>query len=78
MDVNFTLRACPICRKKAKLREAGNTSFLTYSLLYGENYFGSRRNYLKLDFAPSFEQVVEHRLGHLPSTEKQVVTPTVS
>ncbi|KAL7174370.1 hypothetical protein ACSBR2_033601 [Camellia fascicularis] len=37
---------------KAKLREVGNTSFLTYSLLYGENYFGSRRNYLKLDFAP--------------------------
>ncbi|KAL7202698.1 hypothetical protein ACSBR1_034214 [Camellia fascicularis] len=76
MDVNSTLRACPICRKvsyfvipsviwystkeekqeivdgyKAKLREVGNTSFLTYSLLYGENYFGSRRNYLKLDFA---------------------------
>ncbi|CAL5404276.1 unnamed protein product [Camellia sinensis] len=36
-----------------KKQEAGNTSFLTYSLLYGENYFGSRRNYLKLDFAPS-------------------------
>ncbi|KAI7991716.1 hypothetical protein LOK49_LG12G02989 [Camellia lanceoleosa] len=33
-------------------REVGNTSFLTYSLLYGENYFGSRHNYLKLDFAP--------------------------
>ncbi|XP_028101486.1 uncharacterized protein LOC114300823 isoform X1 [Camellia sinensis] len=77
MDANFTLRACPICRKvsyfvipsviwystkeekqeivdsyKAKHREAGNTSFLTYSLLYGENYLGSWRNYLKLDFAP--------------------------
>ncbi|CAL5329154.1 unnamed protein product [Camellia sinensis] len=35
-----------------KKQRGGNTSFLTYSLLYGENYFGSRRNYCKLDFAP--------------------------
>lgn len=29
-----------------------------------------------IDFVPFDSQVVEHGLGHLPFTEKQVVTPT--
>jgi uridine kinase len=43
---------------------------LMFSLLGFFNYFCYSSRFLHLD------QVVEHGLGHLPFTEKQVITPT--